>query len=257
MVVYQLHIGTYAPSAPGARFHLPRCSGEAGVSGGAGRQRRRSRCPCYEMEDSPSQGYPGLGYQGANLYSPEFDYTVYERDRSPKHSLATDQPAAGRQAYLRAHDAGRHYARSCADEGEWLSRRTSTASPSASTWCTTTRVDGRRLTLSPSRLRRAACCTATTRASTSGAPAPCPPTRAATGTTTKASTSPTRALSAGSPSRCGTRTCADFCATMRWAICVELHADGFRYDEISMLLAMNTGERLEQLERPDRGGARP
>jgi 1,4-alpha-glucan branching enzyme len=34
--------------------------------------------PVYEEEDSPSQGYPGLGYQGADLYSPEFDYTVYD-----------------------------------------------------------------------------------------------------------------------------------------------------------------------------------
>ena len=34
--------------------------------------------PVYEMEDSPSQGYPGLGYQGSDLYSPEFDYVVYD-----------------------------------------------------------------------------------------------------------------------------------------------------------------------------------
>jgi 1,4-alpha-glucan branching enzyme len=34
--------------------------------------------PVYEEEDSPSQGYPGLGYQGADLFSPATDYAVYD-----------------------------------------------------------------------------------------------------------------------------------------------------------------------------------
>jgi pullulanase/glycogen debranching enzyme len=45
--------------------------------------------PVYEMEDSPSQGYPGLGYQGSDLYSPAIDYAVYhEKDALPGY-LAT------------------------------------------------------------------------------------------------------------------------------------------------------------------------
>ena len=44
--------------------------------------------PVYEMEDSPSQGYPGLGYQGADLYSPALDYAVYDVGALPGY-LAT------------------------------------------------------------------------------------------------------------------------------------------------------------------------
>jgi 1,4-alpha-glucan branching enzyme len=77
MVVYQLHIGTYAPSAPGRAStfldvleNIPYLAA-LGVN-------VVQPLPVYEEEDSPSQGYPGLGYQGADLYSPEFDYTVYD-----------------------------------------------------------------------------------------------------------------------------------------------------------------------------------
>jgi 1,4-alpha-glucan branching enzyme len=78
MVVYQLHIGTYAPKCPGwaSTFldvvekieHLV----ELGIN-------VVQPLPVYEMEDSPSLGYPGLGYQGSDLYSPAFDYVVYDR----------------------------------------------------------------------------------------------------------------------------------------------------------------------------------
>ncbi len=37
--------------------------------------------PVYEMEDAPSQGYPGLGYQGSDMFSPAIEYTVYNADR--------------------------------------------------------------------------------------------------------------------------------------------------------------------------------
>ncbi len=50
--------------------------------------------PVYEMEDSPSQGYPGLGYQGSDMFSPAIDYAVYDAD-SLTGIPGDDQPAAG------------------------------------------------------------------------------------------------------------------------------------------------------------------
>lgn len=77
MVVYQLHIGTYAPAGPGVAGtyldiveKIPHL-----VALGAN---VLQPLPVYEMEDSPSQGYPGLGYQGADLFSPALDYACYD-----------------------------------------------------------------------------------------------------------------------------------------------------------------------------------
>lgn len=93
MVVYQLHIGSYAPARPIA-------DGGTGSVGGAGGGWAGTfldvvekieylsalginvvqPLPVYEMEDSPSQGYPGLGYQGADLFSPAIFYVVYDEE---------------------------------------------------------------------------------------------------------------------------------------------------------------------------------
>ena len=77
MVVYQLHIGTYAPAAPGRASTFLDVVEKIEYLAALGVNVVQP-LPLYEMEDSPSQGYPGLGYQGADLYSPEFDYTVYD-----------------------------------------------------------------------------------------------------------------------------------------------------------------------------------
>ena len=77
MVVYQLHIGTYAPSAPGRASTFLDVLEKIPYLAALGVNVVQP-LPVYEEEDSPSQGYPGLGYQGADLYSPEFDYTVYD-----------------------------------------------------------------------------------------------------------------------------------------------------------------------------------
>jgi 1,4-alpha-glucan branching enzyme len=89
MVIYQLHIGTYAPASPRDRVNGgPEVAGQ----GWAGTfldvvmkieylvalgVNVVQPLPVYEMEDSPSQGYPGLGYQGSDFYSPAIDYAVY------------------------------------------------------------------------------------------------------------------------------------------------------------------------------------
>jgi 1,4-alpha-glucan branching enzyme len=80
MVVYQLHIGTYAPSAPGiaGTFLDVIEKVEYLVSLGVNVVQP---LPVYEMEDSPSQGYPGLGYQGSDLYSPAIEYAVFDPGR--------------------------------------------------------------------------------------------------------------------------------------------------------------------------------
>jgi 1,4-alpha-glucan branching enzyme len=87
MVVYQLHIGTYAPAGPGwAGTYLDVIEkieylAALGIN-------VVQPLPVYEMEDSPSQGYPGLGYQGADLFSPAIDYAVYDSAALPGY-LAT------------------------------------------------------------------------------------------------------------------------------------------------------------------------
>jgi 1,4-alpha-glucan branching enzyme len=87
MVIYQLHIGTYSPASPGwASTYLDVVEKiEYLVALGVNVVQP---LPVYEMEDSPSLGYPGLGYQGSDLYSPAFDYAVYHQDSLMKY-LAT------------------------------------------------------------------------------------------------------------------------------------------------------------------------
>jgi 1,4-alpha-glucan branching enzyme len=87
MVVYQLHIGTYAPAGPGRASTFLDVLEKIPYLVALGVNVVQP-LPVYEMEDSPSQGYPGLGYQGADLYSPEFDYAVYDATDQARH-LAT------------------------------------------------------------------------------------------------------------------------------------------------------------------------
>jgi 1,4-alpha-glucan branching enzyme len=79
MVVYQLHIGTYAPAGPGWAGTFLDVVEKIEYLAALGINVVQP-LPVYEMEDSPSQGYPGLGYQGSDLFSPAIDYAVYHAD---------------------------------------------------------------------------------------------------------------------------------------------------------------------------------
>jgi 1,4-alpha-glucan branching enzyme len=63
MVVYQLHIGTYAPAGPGWASTYLDVAEKVEYLAALGVNVVQP-LPVYEEEDSPSQGYPGLGYQG-------------------------------------------------------------------------------------------------------------------------------------------------------------------------------------------------
>ncbi len=90
MVVYQLHIGTYAPAQPGwAGTYLDVIEkipylAALGIN-------VVQPLPVYEMEDSPSLGYPGLGYQGSDLYSPAFDYAVYHEEDLDRYLITINR----------------------------------------------------------------------------------------------------------------------------------------------------------------------
>jgi 1,4-alpha-glucan branching enzyme len=77
MVVYQLHIGTYAPAQAGMAGTFLDVVEKIEYLAALGVNVVQP-LPVYEEEDSPSQGYPGLGYQGSDLFSPALDYTVYD-----------------------------------------------------------------------------------------------------------------------------------------------------------------------------------
>jgi 1,4-alpha-glucan branching enzyme len=87
MVVYQLHIGTYAPACPGWAGTFLDVVEKVEYLAALGVNVVQP-LPVYEMEDSPSQGYPGLGYQGADMFSPALDYAVYDVGALPGY-LAT------------------------------------------------------------------------------------------------------------------------------------------------------------------------
>jgi 1,4-alpha-glucan branching enzyme len=87
MVIYQLHIGTYAPAGPGWASTFLDVVEKIEYLAALGVNVVQP-LPVYEMEDSPSIGYPGLGYQGSDLYSPAIDYAVYHADALPGY-LAT------------------------------------------------------------------------------------------------------------------------------------------------------------------------
>jgi 1,4-alpha-glucan branching enzyme len=95
MVVYQLHIGTYAPAAPGRASTFLDVVNKIPYLTALGVNVVQP-LPIYEMEDSPSQGYPGLGYQGADLYSPEFDYTVYDASALARYLATINRLLAAR-----------------------------------------------------------------------------------------------------------------------------------------------------------------
>src|SRR6202451_4367496 len=71
MIIYQLHVGTYSPSAPGAASTFLDVIGKIEYMAALGINVLQP-LPIDEMETDPS-----LGYNGADYFSPDFPYVVY------------------------------------------------------------------------------------------------------------------------------------------------------------------------------------
>lgn len=72
MVIYQLHVGTYAPAKPGAASTFLDVIGKIEYLAGLGVNVLQP-LPIDEFETSPS-----LGYNGSDYFSPDLPYTVYD-----------------------------------------------------------------------------------------------------------------------------------------------------------------------------------
>jgi 1,4-alpha-glucan branching enzyme len=70
MIIYQLHVGTYAPSSPGAASTFLNLIGKIEYMAALGINVLQP-LPIDEMETDPS-----LGYNGADYFSPDFPYVV-------------------------------------------------------------------------------------------------------------------------------------------------------------------------------------
>jgi 1,4-alpha-glucan branching enzyme len=73
MIVYQLHIGTYAPSAPGVASTFLDVIGKIEYMAALGINVLQP-LPIDEMETDPS-----MGYNGADYFSPDTPYVVYDQ----------------------------------------------------------------------------------------------------------------------------------------------------------------------------------
>jgi 1,4-alpha-glucan branching enzyme len=82
MIVYQLHIGTYAPSAPGVASTFLDVIGKIEYMAALGINVLQP-LPIDEMETDPS-----MGYNGADYFSPDTPYVVYDQAALAGH-LAT------------------------------------------------------------------------------------------------------------------------------------------------------------------------
>jgi 1,4-alpha-glucan branching enzyme len=71
MIIYQLHVGTYSPSAPGVASTFLDVIGKIEYMAALGINVLQP-LPIDEMETDPS-----LGYNGADYFSPDFPYVVY------------------------------------------------------------------------------------------------------------------------------------------------------------------------------------
>jgi 1,4-alpha-glucan branching enzyme len=178
MIVYQLHVGTFAIRKPGVcstfldvALKIPYLA-ELGIN-------VLQPLPVDEQESNPN-----MGYSGADLFSPDFPYVAVDDLPFYLAKLNELYAAKGRSPIaLENIQSGPGSSR------RWSISAISTASPSSSTWSTTTPAASRPMVSSMT-----TACITWIAASTAA-------------TTTTASISPTRtAAPAGSPLRCGTTT---------------------------------------------------
>ena len=109
MIIYQLHVGTYAPSASGVASTFLDVIGKIEYMVALGVNVLQP-LPIDEMETDPS-----MGYNGADYFSPDFPYVVYDQAALGGY-LATINRPARREGHC-TDEHPRHHSRARATEG--------------------------------------------------------------------------------------------------------------------------------------------
>jgi 1,4-alpha-glucan branching enzyme len=91
MILYQLHVGTYAPSSPGATSTFLDVVGKIEYLAALGINVLQP-LPIDELESDPS-----LGYNGADYFSPDVPYVVYDRNVLAQHLDTINRLLAARK----------------------------------------------------------------------------------------------------------------------------------------------------------------
>lgn len=90
MIVYQLHIGAYAPSSPGAASTFLDVIGKIEYMAALGANVLQP-LPIDEIETNPS-----MGYNGADYFSPDFPYVVYDKAALSGYLATVNRLLAGK-----------------------------------------------------------------------------------------------------------------------------------------------------------------
>jgi 1,4-alpha-glucan branching enzyme len=195
MIVYQLHIGTFAIRKPGVTSNFSMLASNP-------LSRSQHQCPALPVDEQEAN--PNMGYSGADLFRPTSPISrskvaVLSQKSSMSSTRRNQCPLA-----LADIQSGPGQLKALVDPA------TSTASPSSSTWSTITPAASRSMGGSTT-----ITCTRWIAASIGN---------------NDGLYFTVDAAPAASPSRCGMTMSRNFSPAVRYYL-EEMHADGFRYDE--------------------------